>query len=487
MNTDNLPSSSSWALRTFVEIFVVAFSIAAGHHSHAQISLVASNAGPNEVALGQTYVQDFNTLPSSGSVAWVDNTTLRGWYANLTAGQVSAGNMVAYSPGTVSAVNTGSVGGSATLNSLGGSGSSNRALGGTPSAYATGSGNIFSSRSVNAVLRLKNSTGGVLTGMKAAYDTVATSTGNKDAVALAYQVFGAGAGTIGANFIETHRYLNTYNGNYNETMRTEYGRVVSSTAGWTCVVKDIAPTTSTNLTDSLTFTLKDLAVNPGDEVWLAWHICKEDEQGASDPITTTAIDNVRLSDFTVGRPGLPVITAHPRGLAVATGGTRDFTLAVAAKGAPSLTYQWKKDGTNLPGATASTYAAVNVNSAYEGIYDVVVSTASGSVTSLPAKVNIYGRLGITTVSDVSFASYSSGISELEAASGGTLCDLYYPTNLATRPKVPAVIVIHGGGGNNGDKADAREIQAGQELAARGWFAMVINYAMSSSSMAVLAL
>ena len=82
------------------------------------------------------------------------------------------------------------------------------------------------------------------------------------------------------------------------------------------------------------------------------------------------------------------------------------------------------------------------------------------------------------MNNVSFAAYSTGISQLEAASGGTLCDLYYPSTLTpSSTKVPAVIVIHDGGGNNGDKQDSREIEAAQELAARGWFVMVINYAM----------
>ncbi len=450
--------------------------------AQAQIKIVTSTPATDEVALGETYVQNFNTLPVSGSVSWVDNTTLKGWYANLTTGQVSTNNMVATGIGTISAVNTGSVGGSATLNSLGSSGSTGRALGGTPSAFASGSSNIFSSQSVNVVLRMKNSTGGVLTGMKVAYDTVATSTSNKDAVAFAYKVFTAGSGTISTNFIETHRYLNPFNGTFDESMRTEYGRRISSTTGWNCVVKDIAPTSTTARTNELVFTLKDLALNPGDEVWLAWHICKEDEQGTSDPATTTGIDNVTINDFTVGRPGMPVITTHPRSLAVATGGTRDFTLSVGAKGSASLTYQWRKDGVNISGATSATYTATNVNSTAEGNYDVVVSTAGGSVTSLPAKVNIYARATVTNVNDVSFASYSTGISQLEAASGGTLGDLYYPSTLTpSSPDVPAVIVIHGGGGNNGDKQDTREVEAAQELAARGWFVIAINYAMSSST------
>lgn len=440
------------------------------------VRIVAENPAAGEVPITGAYVQTFDALPSSGSVSWVDDTTINGWYANLTQGQVSTGNMTATAPGTVSAVTVGSVGTQATLNSLGASGSTNRALGGTPSAYATGSSNLFSSKSVNVALRVKNATGGVLTGMKVAYDTIATATTATNGLAFAYKVFAAGSGTISTNFIETHEYLNTYNGVYNESMRTEFGRRISSTDGWTAVVKDIVPVSAASRTGTLTHVLRDLTVNPGDEVWLAWHIARENSG-----TTTTAIDNVSLSEFTVGRPTLPVITAHPRDLSIATGLLRDATLSVVARGS-SLTYQWRKNGVPILGATAATYPLVDVTSALEGSYDVVVSSVAGSVTSLPARVNSYGKKAITTVNDVSFAAYSSGISQLQAASGGTLCDLYYPTSLPTSTtKVPAVIVIHGGGGNNGDKSDTREVEAAQELAARGWFVMSINYAMSSST------
>ncbi|MEY3481756.1 MAG: hypothetical protein RIQ71_2531, partial [Verrucomicrobiota bacterium] len=450
--------------------------------ARAQIAIVAGSAGTNQVALGETYLQNFNALPSSGSVAWSNNATVPGWYANLTRGQVSTGNMVATSVTSVSAVAAGAVGGSATLNSLANTNSADRALGGTPSAYNAGSTELFSSQSVNVVLRIKNSTGSALTGMKVVYDTVATSTNNKDAVAFAYRVFAAGQGTISSRFIETHKYLNTYNGSYDEAMRTEYGNNVGDLSAWKCVVKEIAPTSS-NRTNNYEFYLRDLNLNPGEEIWLAWHIAKEDEKNPStDPVTTTAIDNVILSDFTVSRPGYPIIISHPRNLSVATGLLRDAKVSVEAKGAATLSYQWRKDGTNIAGATNPVHDLIDVTSAQRGSYDCVVTSSAGSVTSLPAKVNTYSRQTITTNSDVSFASYSSGISQLEAAAGGTLADLYYPSSLAAGTnKVPAMVILHGGGGNNGDKVDNREIQAAQEFAARGWFVIVPNYAMSSST------
>jgi len=307
------------------------------------VRIVADNPLAGEVPVTGAYVQTFDSLPASGSVSWIDDTTINGWYANLTQGQVSTGSMTATAPGTVSAVTVGSVGTQATLNSLGASGSTNRALGGTPSAYATGSSNLFSSKSVNVALRVKNATSGVLTGLKVAYDTVATATTATNGLAFAYKVFTAGSGTISTNFIETHEYLNTYNGVYSESMRTEFGRRISSIDGWTAVVKDIVPVSTASRTGTLTHALRDLAVNPGDEVWLAWHIARENS-GA----TTTAIDNVTLSEFTVGRPTLPVITTHPRDLSIATGLLRDATLAVVARGS-SLTYQWRKTGCRSSG------------------------------------------------------------------------------------------------------------------------------------------
>jgi hypothetical protein len=49
-----------------------------------------------------------------------------------------------------------------------------------------------------------------------------------------------------------------------------------------------------------------------------------------------------------------------------------------------LTYQWQHAGTNLAGATTSSYSIASVGTADAGIYDVVLSGATGSVTSNPA-------------------------------------------------------------------------------------------------------
>ena len=54
-------------------------------------------------------------------------------------------------------------------------------------------------------------------------------------------------------------------------------------------------------------------------------------------------------------------------------------------------------------------------------------------------------------------------------------DLYLPMNLTKGQKAPALILIHGGGFNDGDKRRYREINFGTNASRRGYLAMSINY------------
>jgi len=78
------------------------------------------------------------------------------------------------------------------------------------------------------------------------------------------------------------------------------------------------------------------------------------------------------------------ITTAPRSQAAVLG--LPFTLTVAATGQGPLSYQWKKDGVALTGATAATYAVAATTFATAGTYAVTVSGPQGSVTSPAAAV-----------------------------------------------------------------------------------------------------
>jgi YVTN family beta-propeller protein len=83
------------------------------------------------------------------------------------------------------------------------------------------------------------------------------------------------------------------------------------------------------------------------------------------------------------RPG---IITQPSSVTVDGGGTAVFT--VVAAGAPPLTFQWQRNGTNIVGATNSTLTLNNVQGPDAGTYTVIISSASGSTVSVPVQLTV---------------------------------------------------------------------------------------------------
>ncbi|MBI5424829.1 MAG: immunoglobulin domain-containing protein [Opitutae bacterium] len=82
----------------------------------------------------------------------------------------------------------------------------------------------------------------------------------------------------------------------------------------------------------------------------------------------------------------PSITTQPSNQSATTGGSVSFS--VTASGTAPLSYQWRKDGANLPGATSSTYSIASVTSGDAGTYSVVVSNSVGNATSNGATLTV---------------------------------------------------------------------------------------------------
>jgi hypothetical protein len=108
----------------------------------------------------------------------------------------------------------------------------------------------------------------------------------------------------------------------------------------------------------------------------------------SDAADSTLFD---VSDANFSIAGPPQLTAQPQPATVCEG--QSVVLSVGAQGT-ALTYQWRRNGQNIPGATQATYQFVATLSD-AGIYDVVVSNACGSVTSDTVRVTVKERPRIT--------------------------------------------------------------------------------------------
>ncbi len=83
----------------------------------------------------------------------------------------------------------------------------------------------------------------------------------------------------------------------------------------------------------------------------------------------------------------PTVTAQPTGGKTINMGS-PFTLTAAASGAGTVTYQWKKDGVSIPGATSSTYSVVSAAVSDSGDYTFTAKNAAGSVTSNATIMNV---------------------------------------------------------------------------------------------------
>jgi len=83
---------------------------------------------------------------------------------------------------------------------------------------------------------------------------------------------------------------------------------------------------------------------------------------------------------------LPTITAQPTNKTV-TAGTA-ASLSVAAYGLPDPTFQWRKNGTNISGATNTTLIIASTTLADNAAYSVVIANSAGSVTSSNAVLTI---------------------------------------------------------------------------------------------------
>lgn len=88
----------------------------------------------------------------------------------------------------------------------------------------------------------------------------------------------------------------------------------------------------------------------------------------------------------VNFPGAPTIQTQPQGGTVNAG--EPVALSVTAVGVPAPTYQWTKDGTNIPGATSATLRLPAALSSQAGSYRVNVANSEGSVQSTAATVAV---------------------------------------------------------------------------------------------------
>ncbi|MGA2244124.1 MAG: protease pro-enzyme activation domain-containing protein [Verrucomicrobiota bacterium] len=121
-------------------------------------------------------------------------------------------------------------------------------------------------------------------------------------------------------------------------------------------------------------------------------------------VVTNAAQQVTSSNAILTVVPYVSIYQQPMGEALPAGATA--FLSVAAYGQEPLTYQWKLNGTNIPGATASSLSLTNVQTSQSGNYTAAIGNAYGNVVSSPALVTVVSASQLTATFDTLSSSWA---------------------------------------------------------------------------------
>ncbi len=109
----------------------------------------------------------------------------------------------------------------------------------------------------------------------------------------------------------------------------------------------------------------------------------------------------------------PSITTPPAALTVAEGAPASFT--VLAAGTAPLSYQWKRNGTNIAnggsvsGANTATLTLNNAQPLQGGLYSVAISNTAGGIVSSPVQFSVIAALTVGEAMNAPYLTWSTDL------------------------------------------------------------------------------
>ena len=195
------------------------------------------------------------------------------------------------------------------------------------------------------------------------------------------------------------------------TFKVNDGRVDSAPATLSLTIHPVAPALTTDLagqvvnpgarvelqvthTGSRPFTYvwrKDDAILPGaDSATLVLDPAEEAHEGRYQVSISNLVDTVHSSEVVLTINDPVVFTTHPQSRKVSEADEVIFSVAVTGTG--PFTYQWRKNGGDLPGETTAELRLAAVTEADAAEYDVVVSNVVGDFPSEKAVLEVVADL-----------------------------------------------------------------------------------------------
>lgn len=129
-----------------------------------------------------------------------------------------------------------------------------------------------------------------------------------------------------------------------------------------------------------------MPVGAGKIIYLGWDWYSAIPLGTEDGGWLQVLESAVLESAGATNP-VPTILSPPTDQRVPVGGTAQF--GVVARGRAPLTYQWRKNGIDLPGANASSLSLSGVQIEDLGSYSVVVKNLDGLAQSAEAALRLF--------------------------------------------------------------------------------------------------
>ena len=190
--------------------------------------------------------------------------------------------------------------------------------------------------------------------------------------------------------------------------------------------------------------------------WSFWQYSSTGTSGGISPLDLNVCHNEykSLASFlipVIPSPVPPGIAIQPQSESVSFGSNPTFSVTPTVSSSTPLGFQWRFNGTNIAGATSTSYLRTNVQPADAGNYTVVITNVAGSITSavaaltLPTPFTIYQEtfdgytnpIAVTTPNDTNgfriLFNAASGPFDFTAIFGYDYSTVTFPTVIPSAP------------------------------------------------------
>ena len=157
------------------------------------------------------------------------------------------------------------------------------------------------------------------------------------------------------------------------------------------------------------------------------------DAGSYDVTVGNALGVTTSSSASLSIVGAPTITTQPLSRTVTQGGTFNFSVGIATSATLPLRYQWRYNGSDIPGAINPVFTLANAQPSAAGLYSVLVANSLGTILSAEAALFVNSPPMVVTHPTNQSVTLGSNVTFTVVASGGTPLTYQWRVNEAPIP------------------------------------------------------